>query len=59
MIAKELNKDLSGLNSFRMRVRCRSFLEYDSIADIAALDFYGYAWAGETHWRWLQSVVYQ
>ena len=31
--------DLSGHNSFRMKVSCRNFLEYDSAADLEKLDF--------------------
>ncbi len=31
--------DLSGHNSFRMKVSCRNFLEYDCAADLEKLDF--------------------
>ena len=39
MITKEYSKDLSGRNSFRMKVGCRCFMEYDSIADLLDMDF--------------------
>lgn len=39
MITKEYSKDLSGKNTFRMSVTCRSFIEYDSVADLFELDF--------------------
>lgn len=39
MITQEYSKDLSGKNSFRMAVNCRSFIEYDSVADLFELDF--------------------
>lgn len=39
MITKEYSKDLSGCNTFRMKVSCRMFIEYDSVADLLDLDF--------------------
>ena len=39
MITKEYNKDLSGLNTFRMKVSSRVYLEYDSVADLFDMDF--------------------
>ena len=39
MIRKTTNKDLTAYNTFRMKVKCRSFIEYDSIADLIDIDF--------------------
>lgn len=39
MIRKELNYDLSTHNTFRMKVRCACFVEYDSPKDLETLDF--------------------
>ncbi|MBO4565856.1 MAG: UDP-N-acetylmuramate dehydrogenase [Bacteroidales bacterium] len=35
----EYNCDLSGRNTFRMKVRCACFVEYGSVAELAALDW--------------------
>lgn len=39
MVRTEENFDLSSRNTFRMKVRCGRFVEYDSAADLAELDF--------------------
>lgn len=39
MITKYTDKDITRLNTFRMRVRCRFLLEYDSVADLVDIDF--------------------
>jgi len=39
MINKVYSQDLSGKNTFRMKVQCRVFIEYDSVADLFELDF--------------------
>lgn len=39
MIRIEDNKDLSRRNTFRMKVSCRRFVEYDSLEDLFSLDF--------------------
>lgn len=39
MIRKTTNKDLTTYNTFRMKVKCRSFIEYDSVADLIDIDF--------------------
>ena len=39
MISKVYSQDLSGKNTFRMKVSCRCFIEYDSIADLIDIDF--------------------
>lgn len=39
MITKTYNQDLSGKNTFRMKVSCRCMLEYDSLADLFDMDF--------------------
>lgn len=39
MINREHNYDLSGKNTFRMRVRCAEYIEYDSVSDLDSLDF--------------------
>lgn len=39
MIRKTTNKDLTAYNTFSMKVKCRSFIEYDSIADLIDIDF--------------------
>jgi len=36
---KTYSFDLSGKNSFRMKVSCRCFIEYDSVADLFDIDF--------------------
>ncbi len=36
---KELNFDLTPLNTFRMKVRCACFIEYDSEEELTSLDF--------------------
>ena len=38
MINRKDNYDLSAQNTFRMRVSCACFIEYDSIADLQSLD---------------------
>lgn len=35
----EDNYDLSGLNTFRMKVRCAKYIEYESVEELASLDF--------------------
>ena len=37
-VTEQNNKDLSGMNTFRMSVNCRKFIEYDSISDLMDLD---------------------
>ena len=39
MIQKTYNCDLSGKNTFGMKVSCRYMLEYDSVADLFDIDF--------------------
>lgn len=39
MLEKTYTYDLTGKNSFRMKVSCRCFIEYDSIADLIDIDF--------------------
>ena len=39
MIKKEFNYSLSAQNTFRMRVSCACYIEYDSIEDLKSLDF--------------------
>jgi len=39
MISKTYSQDLSGKNSFKMKLSCRCFIEYDSISDIFDMDF--------------------
>lgn len=39
MIKREQNYDLSGRNTFRMQAKCALYIEYDSLADLEALDF--------------------
>lgn len=39
MITKTYSRDLSACNTFRMKVSCRVFIEYDSIVDLLSLDF--------------------
>ena len=34
---KDWNKDLSGMNTFRMRVSCRCFVEYGSVEELKAV----------------------
>ena len=35
----EHNFDLSSLNTFRMKVRCACYVEYDSVDELTALDW--------------------
>lgn len=35
----EKNYDLSALNTFRMKVRCACYIEYESVAELEGLDF--------------------
>ncbi len=39
MIKSEYYKDLTGLNTFRMKVKARCFIEYDSVADLVEIEF--------------------
>lgn len=39
MIRKTSDQDLTAYNTFRMRVKCRSFIEYDAVADLLDIDF--------------------
>ncbi len=39
MITIQENCDLSGLNTFRMKVRCARFIEYDKASDLLEIDF--------------------
>lgn len=39
MITKTYSQDLSGKNTFGMKVSCRVWMEYDSIADLFDMDF--------------------
>ena len=39
MISRYDNYDLSRQNTFRMKVSCRCYIEYDSIEDLKSLDF--------------------
>lgn len=39
MIQKKENQDLTAYNTFRMRVKCKTFIEYDSVADLIDIDF--------------------
>lgn len=39
MIIKEYDKDLTEMNTFRMRVKCRLFMEYTSPEDLLEIDF--------------------
>ena len=39
MIKKEFNHSLSAQNTFRMKVSCACYIEYDSIEDLKSLDF--------------------
>lgn len=39
MIKKTANQDLTAYNTFRMRVKCHTFIEYDSVADLIDIDF--------------------
>ncbi|MGM9736160.1 MAG: UDP-N-acetylmuramate dehydrogenase [Candidatus Cryptobacteroides sp.] len=41
MYTTEYYKDLSKLNTFRMKVTARAFVEYDSVADLVDLDLEG------------------
>lgn len=51
MIRKTTNKDLTAYNTFRMNVKCRSFIEYDSIADLIDIDFGTPPQTGEAYRR--------
>ncbi len=39
MIKQEYYKDLTGMNTFGMRVKARCFIEYDSVADLVEIEF--------------------
>jgi len=39
MITKTYSQDLSKKNTFGMKVSCRAFIEYDSVADLFEMDF--------------------
>ncbi len=39
MIKQNYYQDLSKMNTFRMKVKARCFVEYDSVADLVELDF--------------------
>ncbi len=39
MIKSEYYKDLTGMNTFRMKVKARCFIEYDSVADLVDIEF--------------------
>ena len=39
MLSRHENYSLSGQNTFRMKVSCRCYIEYDSIEDLKSLDF--------------------
>ncbi len=39
MIKSEYYKDLTALNTFRMKVKARCFVEYDSVADLVDIEF--------------------
>ncbi len=39
MIKSEYYKDLTGMNTFRMKVKARCFIEYDSVADLVEIEF--------------------
>ncbi len=39
MIKQEYYKDLTGMNTFGMRVKARCFVEYDSVADLVDIEF--------------------
>ncbi len=39
MIKSEYYKDLTGLNTFGMKVKARCFIEYDSVADLVEIEF--------------------
>ena len=41
MLKTEYYKDLTKLNTFRMKVKARAFVEYDSVADLVELDLEG------------------
>ncbi len=41
MITTEYYKDLTKLNTFRMNVKARAFVEYDSVADLVGLELEG------------------
>lgn len=39
MVKKELNYSLSAQNTFRMKVSCACYIEYESISDLESIDF--------------------
>ena len=39
MIDKSYYRDLTKMNTFRMKVTARNFIEYDSVADLVEIDF--------------------
>lgn len=39
MLKTEYHKDLTGLNTFRMKVSAQCFIEYDSVADLVDIEF--------------------
>ena len=39
MIRRSDNHDLSAQNTFRMKVSCACYIEYDTIEDLKSLDF--------------------
>ncbi len=39
MIKQEYYKDLTGMNTFGMKVKARCFVEYDSVADLVEIEF--------------------
>ena len=39
MLSRHENYDLSGQNTFRMKVSCRCYIEYESIEDLKSIDF--------------------
>lgn len=41
MLKTEYYKDLTRMNTFRMKVKARAFVEYDSVADLVELDLEG------------------
>ncbi|MDD5892612.1 MAG: FAD-binding protein, partial [Bacteroidales bacterium] len=41
MLKTEYHKDLTKMNTFRMKVKARAFVEYDSVADLVEIDLEG------------------
>ena len=41
MLKTEYHKDLTNMNTFRMKVKARAFVEYDSVADLVEIDLEG------------------